>query len=114
MPFSRIAVGLQKLKGRGLVVWRFGFEAESGLGEESADGRGPVLDAAQAGPDGGGEFVQDCRGRPGSQAGGLLSPGGSSTEGIPPTETRFVQETRRTPGGRGTGGPVIPGFWVHS
>jgi hypothetical protein len=38
---------LQGLKGRGLGLGRFGFEAEAGLGEESGDQLGAVLDALE-------------------------------------------------------------------
>ena len=38
---------LQSLKGQGLGLWWFGFDAESGLGEESVDESGPVLDALE-------------------------------------------------------------------
>ncbi len=40
-------VALQRLKGQGLGLRWFGFEAESGLGEEAVDQRGPVLDALE-------------------------------------------------------------------
>ena len=49
---------LQTLKGQGLgCLWRFGFEGESGLGEEPADERGPVLDALEPIPDDGGQLI---------------------------------------------------------
>ncbi len=38
---------LQRLNGWGLGLRRFGFEAEAGLGEESVDEGGPVLDALE-------------------------------------------------------------------
>ena len=47
---------LQSLKGRGLGLRWFGFAAEAGLGEESVDEGGPVLDAV--------EPVLDDRGQP--------------------------------------------------
>jgi hypothetical protein len=36
---------LQSLKGQGLHLWRFGFEAEPSLGEEPVDERGLIRDA---------------------------------------------------------------------
>jgi hypothetical protein len=38
-------------------LWRFGFEGESGLGEEPADERRLVLDALEPVPDDGGQLV---------------------------------------------------------
>jgi hypothetical protein len=45
------------LKGMGLRSWRFGFEGEPRLSEESVDEGGPVLDALEPVPDDGGELV---------------------------------------------------------
>jgi|SRR5689334_7313165 hypothetical protein len=38
---------LQRLKGEGLGLRRFGFDAESGLSQEPVDEGGPVLDALE-------------------------------------------------------------------
>jgi hypothetical protein len=59
---------LQGLKAQGLGLRWFGFEAESGLGEESVDEGGPVLDAF--------EPVLDDRGElAGRAAGAQVRPG---------------------------------------
>ena len=48
---------LQRLKDQGLRLRRFGFEGESGLGEESADKLGPVLDSREPVLDDGGQVA---------------------------------------------------------
>jgi len=40
-------VRIRSLKGQGLGLRRFGFDAESGLAEETFDEGGPVLDALE-------------------------------------------------------------------
>ena len=55
---KRVLALVQRLKGQGLPLGWFGFEAESGLGEESVDQRGPVLDALKPVLHDGGQLVR--------------------------------------------------------
>jgi hypothetical protein len=50
------------LKGQGLVLRWFGFEVESGLGEEAVDQCGPVLDALEPVLDDGGQLAGGAAG----------------------------------------------------
>ncbi len=53
---------LQGLKGWGLSLRRFGFEAEAGLAEEPVDECGPVLDAPEPAADGSCQFIDGAGG----------------------------------------------------
>ena len=66
---------LQRLKGQGLVLRWFGFEAESGLGEESVDEGGPVLDALEPVLDDRGQLVGGAAGSQVAQAVFHVRPG---------------------------------------
>ena len=57
-PAAALWRKLQRLKGWGLGYGGCGFEAESGLAEESVDEGGPVLDALEPVPDDGGQLVE--------------------------------------------------------
>ena len=61
-------VALIRLKGWGLGLRWFGFEAESGLGEESVDQGGPVLDPLEPVLHDGGQLVHGAAGAQVAQA----------------------------------------------
>ena len=62
-PNHRMISRLQRLKGQGLDLQRFGLDAESGLCEESVDEGGPVLDALEQVLHDGGQLAASCTNR---------------------------------------------------